>query len=189
MPIGNTSGQLALAPSNQFHQIMASAGYAISPTMRASAEIAVGRMTQDAAYLALTTNTSLVVPALPAQSLQGRADTLNASLRLTAAPIDRLRLNASYTRDERDNQTPTASYPSVATDMFVGLPRSNQTLQLHAGQDQAERRLSRPGQPEDQRRRRLRHPRSAPCRKPRRRAKRRSGGASASDRSTTCHWH
>ena len=124
-PIGNTSGQLALAPSNQFHQIMASAGYAISPTVRASAEIAVGRMTQDAAYLALTTNSSLVVPALPAQSLQGRADTLNASLRLTAAPIERLRLNASYTRDERDNQTPTASYPTVATDMFVGLPRSN----------------------------------------------------------------
>ena len=125
-PIGNTSGQLAQAPSNQFHQIVASAGYEISPTLRASAEIAFGRMTQDAAYLDVTTNPSLVVPALPQQSLQGRADTLNASLRLSAAPNDRLRLNASYTRDERDNQTPIASYPSVATDMFVGLPRSNQ---------------------------------------------------------------
>ena len=125
-PIGNTSGQLAQAPSNQFHQIVASAGYEFSPTLRASAEIAFGRMSQDAAYLAATTNTGLVVPALPAQSLQGRADTLNASLRLSAAPNDQLRLNASYTHDERDNQTPIASYPSVSTDMFVGLPRSNQ---------------------------------------------------------------
>jgi MtrB/PioB family decaheme-associated outer membrane protein len=125
-PIGNTSGQLAQAPSNQFHQIVASAGYEISPTVRASAEIAFGRMTQDAAYLAATTNTSLVVPPLPAQSLQGRADTLNASLRLSAAVDERLRLNASYVHDERDNQTPIASYPSVSTDMFVGSPRNNQ---------------------------------------------------------------
>lgn len=126
-PIGNTSGQLAQAPSNQFHQIVASAGYEISPTLRASAEIAFGRMTQDAAYLPATTNTGLVVvPALPAQSLQGRADTLNASLRLSAALNEQLRLNASYTHDERDNQTPIATYPSVATDMFVGVARSNQ---------------------------------------------------------------
>lgn len=122
---GSDAGQLALAPDNQFHQIMASAGYEISPTVRASADLALGRMTQDANYLAATSNTSLAVPAVPAQSLRGRANTLNASLRITAAPTERLRLNASYTRDERDNQTPSASYPGVTTDMFLGPPRSN----------------------------------------------------------------
>jgi MtrB/PioB family decaheme-associated outer membrane protein len=40
--------------------------------------------------------------------------------------MERLRLNASVSRDERDNQTPTASYPSVATDMFPGASRTNQ---------------------------------------------------------------
>ena len=33
----------------------------------------------------------------------------------------RLRLNASLTRNERDNDTPRNAYPSVSTDLFVGL--------------------------------------------------------------------
>ena len=117
----NGRGQLALAPDNQFHQIMASVGYEISPRVRASAEIAFGRMTQDAAYLAATLNPALVVPALPAQSLGGRANTVNASLKLTAAPTERLRLAATYTRDERDNQTASRAYPAVSTDLFIGI--------------------------------------------------------------------
>ena len=125
--ITSGNGQLARAPDNQFHQILASVGYEISPRVRASADIALGRMTQDAAYLAATLNPGLAVPAMPVQSLRGRADTLNASLKLTAAPTERVRVNASYTRDERDNQTPVETYPSVSTDMFVGaLTRSNQ---------------------------------------------------------------
>lgn len=123
---GGSTGQLALAPDNQFHQLVASAGYDFSATTRASAEVAMGRMTKNAAYLAPTLNTSLLVPSLPASSLNGSADTLNVSLRLTAAPIDRLRLNASFTRDERTNNTPSAAYPLVSTDMFLGGLRSNQ---------------------------------------------------------------
>jgi MtrB/PioB family decaheme-associated outer membrane protein len=66
------------------------------------------------------------VPGLPAQSLRGSADTLNASLRFTTAPSENWRLHASLTRDERDNETPVASYVPVSTDMFVGAPRTNQ---------------------------------------------------------------
>jgi|CXWL01.1.fsa_nt_gi MtrB/PioB family decaheme-associated outer membrane protein len=124
--LGSGSGQLALAPDNQFHQLQASAGWQIDARSRASADIAVGRMTQDASFLAPTLNASLAVPGLPAQSLHGRVATLNASIRLTAAPTERLRLSASLARDERDNETPSATYPSVATDMFLGPPRSNQ---------------------------------------------------------------
>jgi MtrB/PioB family decaheme-associated outer membrane protein len=69
----------------------------------------------------------LVVPALPAQSLGGRVDTFNASARLTATPSDRVRVNAIYARDVRDNRTPSASYPAVSTDIFLGaVPRTNQ---------------------------------------------------------------
>ena len=125
--VGAASGQLALAPDNQFHQLLASAGYAISPAVRASAEVAVGRMTQDAPYLAATLNPALAVPTLPQSSLHGSARTLDASLRLTAAATERLRLSASLTRNERDNRTPSAAYPAVSTDMFLGLvPRINQ---------------------------------------------------------------
>jgi MtrB/PioB family decaheme-associated outer membrane protein len=125
---GADRGQLALAPDNQFHQIVGSAGYQVNPWIRASGELAIGRMTQDDAYLAASLNTTgLSVPALPAQSARARANTFNGSVRVSATPIEPLRLNASYSRDERDNETPSLSYPAVQTDMFLGLTaRSNQ---------------------------------------------------------------
>lgn len=118
-------GQLALAPDNQFHQLQLSLGYDFAPRSRISADVAVGRMTQDEAYLAATLNPALAVPGLPALSLHGRANTFDASLRASTSPMDGLRLNASYTRSERDNDTPVATYPTVSNDMFTGLPRSN----------------------------------------------------------------
>jgi MtrB/PioB family decaheme-associated outer membrane protein len=119
---GADRGQLALAPDNQLHQIFGSAGYEVSPTIRASADFSLGRMTQDAAYLDATANRLLAptVPALPAPSLHGRVDTFNGSVKITATPIDKLRLNASYMRDVRDNRTASAAYPAVSTDMFLG---------------------------------------------------------------------
>ena len=59
-----------------------------------------------------------------AQSLDGQVDTFNATS-LTAAPPDDLRLNASYARDERDNDTAVQAYPNVATDVRGPEPRSN----------------------------------------------------------------
>jgi MtrB/PioB family decaheme-associated outer membrane protein len=124
--LGSDRGQLGLAPDNQFHQIVASAGYAITPAIQASADVAAGRMTQNADYLAATLNPNLAV-ALPATSLDGRADTFNADVRVTAALTDRLRLNASYARDVRDNRTASLNYPAISTDMFLGaVPRGNQ---------------------------------------------------------------
>ncbi len=127
---GADRGQLALAPDNQAQQIVGSVGYQINPWMRASGELAIGRMTQDAGYLPATLNTTgLTVAALPAQSLRGRVNTLNGHVRLTATPIEALRLSASYARDERDNETPRSSYPPVQTDMFLGpAPRTNQAF-------------------------------------------------------------
>ncbi len=123
---GSDRGQLALAPDNQFHQVVGSATYEVTPWLRASGEIAFGRMEQDEPYLAATLNPNLVA-AVPVSSLQGRADTYNASVRLAATPIRALRLNASYARDVRDNKTPRGSYPAVSTDMFLNpVPRINQ---------------------------------------------------------------
>ncbi|MGP1680016.1 MAG: MtrB/PioB family decaheme-associated outer membrane protein [Burkholderiales bacterium] len=122
---GETLGQLALPPDNQFHQVSASAGYQFSDKTRASADIAFGRMTQNESFLASTQNAALVVPGLPSASLNGRAKTLDANLKLSSAVTDRLRLQAIYTHNDRDNQTPQAAYPSVATDMFVEAARTN----------------------------------------------------------------
>ena len=96
--------------------------------MRISGDFALGRMTQNTAYLAPTLNAALAptVPALPAQSLDGRAETFTGGVKLTASPLEALRVTASYHRERRDNQTPVRSYPYVVTDMFLApLPRSN----------------------------------------------------------------
>ena len=121
---GANAGQLAGAPDNEFHQVAASLAYQLNPAFRASADVAVGRMTQNAAYLPLTLTPGLAagLPALPAASLDGRADTFNGALRLSyVTPVEGLRLNASYARDVRDSDNVTQTFPSVATDYFVGL--------------------------------------------------------------------
>jgi len=116
---GGDSGQLALPPDNEFHQVMASAGYQFSDRTRATADIAVGRMEQDEDFLPATVNAALGPVPLPRASLDGEVDTLTANLRLSSALSDTLRLNASYSYNERDNDTPQADYTRVLTDSFV----------------------------------------------------------------------
>ena len=118
-------GQLALPPDNQFHQILASAGYQFSDRTSASADIAFGRMTQDDNFLAPTVNPALTAT-LPRNSLDGQVDTTNANLKFVSAVTDRLRLNAAYIYDDRDNKTPQAAYTWVTTDSFISpLSRTN----------------------------------------------------------------
>lgn len=142
---GATAGQLALPPDNQFHQILASAGYQFSDRTSASADIALGRMTQDENFLPATLNSSLS-QTLPRNSLDGKVDTTDANLKLVSAVTDRLRLNAAYTYSDRDNKTPQAAYPWVSTDVFVNTPRTNlpysftqKTLKLSADYRTTER--------------------------------------------------
>lgn len=142
---GATTGQLALPPDNQFHQILASAGYQFSDRTSASADIALGRMTQDESFLAATLNTPS--PALPRNSLDGKVDTTDASFKIVSAVTDRLRLNASYAYNDRDNKTPQAAYTWVTTDSFVNpVTRTNlpygftrKTLKLSADYRTTER--------------------------------------------------
>lgn len=128
---GATVGQLALAPDNEHQQLVGSAAYVLTPWLRASGDFAVGRLTQNQAFLpsTITAGVAAGVPALPAPSLDGRVDTFNGSLRLTATPLPGLRLAAAYARNARENDTGIAAYPQVATDIFYsGLRRSNTPL-------------------------------------------------------------
>jgi predicted porin len=44
---GADTGQLALAPDNQFHQIVASGGYQLADRTRVIGDVAIGRMKQN----------------------------------------------------------------------------------------------------------------------------------------------
>lgn len=124
---GANRGQLALAPDNELHQVIGSVAYQLAPSIRASADFAIGRLTQNQGFLAPTLNANLTPGPLPAASLDGRVDTFNGSVRITAAPLDGLRLNASYARDVRDNRTSRQTYPYIETDIYDGLPSRTNT--------------------------------------------------------------
>ncbi len=130
---GATRGQLALAPDNVLQQVTGSAGYDITPSLRASADFAYGRLTQNAAFLPSTLNAGLAagLPALPAPSLDGQVDTFNANVKLSAMPSDKVRLTALYARDVRDNQTSVRGVQQVTGDIFVDpLVRKNVAFSL-----------------------------------------------------------
>ena len=101
-------GQMHLEPDNDFHQLNLSGGWSFSKTTRLSGEVALGRGTQDQAFLPYTINPLLaatITQPLPVDSLDGEVDTTHIALRFTTRPFDSLALGASYKFDERDNKT------------------------------------------------------------------------------------
>jgi len=121
---GADSGSLALPPDNQFHQILLSSGYQFSTRTRVSGDIAIGRMKQDEDFLAATINPNLSV-ALPRTSAQAQVDTLTANLKFDTIVTDKLRVNAAWRYNDRDNRTPSSVFNWVTTDAFISASRQN----------------------------------------------------------------
>lgn len=125
-PASNTAwGQMAEAPDNEFHQISALAGYQLRDDTRLSARFARGRMTQDEKLLPYTINPAIQTSALPADNADAEVDTTLAAVEINSRPTRRLRLDASYTYSDRDNNTPINTYDYVITDLGAGGERSN----------------------------------------------------------------
>jgi MtrB/PioB family decaheme-associated outer membrane protein len=123
---GADQGQLALPPDNEFHQLTLSLAYDISDRNHVSADVAVGRMEQNADFVQATLNPTLALPPLPANSADAEVDTTNTRIKLVSMVTDQLRLSAGYSHDDRDNKTPQLVYDWVTTDTFIGAQRSNQ---------------------------------------------------------------
>lgn len=130
---GADAGQLAAAPDNQFHQLRAALGYQVTKATRASAELALGRLTQDEDFLSPTLNPNLVVPALPRSSLDGRVDTLIGQVKLVSELSERLGVSAAYRYEDRDNETQPLTLPWVTTDAFVNAPRTTRPYSFTRG--------------------------------------------------------
>jgi MtrB/PioB family decaheme-associated outer membrane protein len=122
---GAITGQLALAPSNEFHQLVFSGAYKIAERMQVTGDIALGRMTQNDTFLPYTINSSLPTQPLPANSLDGQVDTLTGNLRFTSTPTDKLRINAALAYNDRNNLTPQSEYDWISTDTGAATPRTN----------------------------------------------------------------
>lgn len=107
------------APDNRFHQFSLAAGYALSPSLRLNADLAIGQMRQNQAYLDYTAVPALLaelsVP-LPRPDLDGRIDTRLLSLRLAQRSGSALRWDARLRIDDRDNRTPVNEYLYISGD-------------------------------------------------------------------------
>ncbi len=113
-----TSGNMSLAPDNEFHQLSLSGGYTLPYRSRLTGLLSMGRMTQNQDFQPYTNNPVLTAPTLPANSLDGEVWLKNAQLRLSSRPINSLRLNAVVKYNERDNKTPVNTYSNVVLDSY-----------------------------------------------------------------------
>ena len=117
-------GQLALPPDNQFNQFLASTGYQLTEHTRVNGDVALGRMEQNEDLLPATANPNLSV-ALPESSAHAKVNTVTANLKVDSAVTDKLRLNAAYRYNDRDNKTPSKDWNWVSNDTFVAPARKN----------------------------------------------------------------
>ncbi len=113
-----TNGQLSLTPKNQFHQISLSGNYLLSPSTRTrlSAVYSYGLMLQDDSFLPYTINPGGAFYRLPSDRLDGKVAVQNAVVTLVSRPVRKLRLNASYRLNDRDNKTERQTFDYVTAD-------------------------------------------------------------------------
>jgi MtrB/PioB family decaheme-associated outer membrane protein len=96
----------ALPPSNSAHQFKGEIAYNITPTTRINGNVAYSLELQNDKLAPMTLNfNSTSIPGLPISSLDGRVQTVFGNVSITSRPIDGLDLRASYTIDDRDNET------------------------------------------------------------------------------------
>ncbi|NZA28277.1 MtrB/PioB family decaheme-associated outer membrane protein [Luteimonas sp. SJ-92] len=112
-------GQAQPAPDNRFQQFSLSGAYGRSAALRINADLALGSMRQNQAYLPYTVDPVLAESAtqgLPRASLDGRIDTTLLQLRLSGRPHRHWRWSATYRFDDRDNRTPRDAYVGIGGD-------------------------------------------------------------------------
>lgn len=119
------AGSMALAPDNEFHQLSLTGGYSLPYRSRLTGVASLGRMTQNQKFQPYTINPGIATTPLPSDSLDGEVWVLNGQLKLSSRPITKLRLNAELRYDERDNQTPIATYGYVILDGTTGSGTTN----------------------------------------------------------------
>lgn len=119
-PPGEEQRRMAQEPDNDFQQVTLSASYRFDTYATVIAfSAATGQGTQDEALLPYTINPNIVAAALPRTSLDGKVDTSNYVLTLTANPLPKARVKIAYRYDERDNQTAQVEWSRVIVDSFA----------------------------------------------------------------------
>lgn len=121
-PYTNTAGQMdtrmSLAPSNDFHQIYANAGYNYSKNTRLTAKVSYSVARQDENFLPYSANlaTGAAGNVAPRNSLDGKVVKTLLDVALTTKPMDKMNLKVAYQYNDSDNRTPVADYTYLSRD-------------------------------------------------------------------------
>jgi MtrB/PioB family decaheme-associated outer membrane protein len=117
------TGQLALPPDSQSHEVNASGSVTLPMHGRVTVALGYGLITQDEAFLPYTLNSAVSgtggAPAvdltdpsvLPAHDLNGEVQTLSGSTVLTFKPADPLAVTAKYRYYRYDDQSSHIQFP------------------------------------------------------------------------------
>ncbi len=103
----NTLQNMSTAPSNMFHQLNLSGGYAFSDRTKLAGNLSYGRNTQDTGFVV---DPGMMVSPAPRSSLGGLVNNSHGDLKLTDQTTRKLKLTAGIKYDERDNQTSSNIY-------------------------------------------------------------------------------
>ncbi|MGB5541133.1 MAG: MtrB/PioB family decaheme-associated outer membrane protein, partial [Gammaproteobacteria bacterium] len=121
-PGTNRFGRQSLEPDNEYHQLSLTGSYALPYKSQVTAFLSRGRMTQDQAFLPYYY--SGLITDLPRTSFDAEVWVTTAQLALSSRPVSRLRMNARYRYDERDNDSPVDIYDYiVADDVSIAFPQ------------------------------------------------------------------
>ncbi|MFZ2268744.1 MAG: MtrB/PioB family decaheme-associated outer membrane protein [Azonexus sp.] len=125
---------MSTAPSNSFHQLNLSGGYAFSPSTKLAGGLSYGHGSQDSSYL-----NDLMQAGLPQTSLDGSVVTTHANLKLSNQTSKDLLLSAGVKYNERDNRTSSNTYNYLAQNgaayTGVNTPYSNRKTQFEVAAD------------------------------------------------------
>ncbi|MDJ0812318.1 MAG: MtrB/PioB family decaheme-associated outer membrane protein [Woeseiaceae bacterium] len=118
---GADQGRLALEPDNDFQQFSISGAYRAASAWNTVVgfSAAIGQGEQTASLLPYTINPLIVTAPINVSDIDGEVDTTNYALKITARPLPKLNVRASYRYDERDNSTPAETWTRVITDALT----------------------------------------------------------------------
>ena len=115
-------GRMGLSPDSNAQSLTIVSSMAIGSRTTAHGTLTWGEARQDDVFEPYTTNTRLVLDALPANSLDGRARSFAGTVNLVARPTDRLRLKLRHRHRARDNQSPARTFTPVRGEAFPVAP-------------------------------------------------------------------
>jgi MtrB/PioB family decaheme-associated outer membrane protein len=106
----NTTETMGTPPSNDFHQLNLTGGYALSKRTKLAGGLSYGYNSQNAAYAYDNITPTVMVTPAPTSSLNGSVRTSHADLKLTDQTTRNLILTGGFKYDFRDNQTASNIY-------------------------------------------------------------------------------